>query len=1011
MSDSAPKPAAKKKAAKKFQPISLHLIEAYESIHKLSFLLNKKKSLTGNPRAGFTLRPAMLGKLKLLANEKNELDFLPSKLYEPGHSDPKLMAKLGDFVGHSVLEYMGEPIRVYTKQLLDATSDLDVQDESPENVMKMIAAFQKPIHPSGGEKSAKGKITPYMLVQQIQKHISMLRQRFMLELEVLHQLRRDWITSGDCYHALTGTNPLEVKGRMMAAQEIWQSLQGMRKVKNSGFSGEYHPKITLDRAIKNMTEWGPGTPPRMFSVRDDASKGKVISLNAKLREQLSIFNNATRDALGIPYHSPNMEQLIEKTKEELLQYFHPDEQDAAAKNASEEDEELEASSTEETSESPEDDETYRQKAKQMLTSKEQGGDDEVPDAHKTGPDSISLSNSLSYDELLQFYAEKQESNPKDYLSALFFEANSGKYLSRYMLTVSQAQDLRGIFTTMQTDLSYALDLYLIESKRIVNRLKAIFKKIEAQPSPEELILIAQPGEQTRELLFTEAVKKWTLTYTDIVKKYLMLESAIENKLVSTPSAIETVCGMETKDAISYMEQLRALILAQEKGYISEEQKERYLDPQQTSEVTLRSIMAFFGAIEKYNYTDRCEEMAKGFRQQVAYYENLIEEDGSKAKLYKDLVVSLKEQGENTETQALVPELLNAEFYDMEPEKVDIFMERMLVGLEAKLNHLKFWQLHAQAIKDLSVKLSSADLETYGRLFYMPEESGQICLLGALNLLNGTPEACEKNIYHNNDNTTLRECVLRPFELPKSGIPHADTINTENVQDILGLDDYLTILIEFQNSFLIAIRKVFALDAETKRSEDQTNELGVPAERVTEMRNQCECIMDKQVPIGFALEQLMAIWITLKDPSKLKSKEAEAIEKLKQKLDGNPAGGPSLYKRLGKHPDNVEAMAEYQEKARQAYAKYRKTLEGIAERLRNLNKQTNIPANILEYQRQILSMERSIHQAALELKEGTALQPDLMMTQIEEKKKRIHKYKKILEKFQKENPDAQLPVLS
>ncbi|MBF0287116.1 MAG: hypothetical protein HQM14_04800 [SAR324 cluster bacterium] len=1009
MSDSAPKPQAKKKTAKKFQPNAMHLIEAYDTIYKLSFLLNKKKCLTGNPKAGFTLRPAMLGKLQSLANDKHELEFLPGNLYETSPTDPKLQAKLNDFVGYSVLGFMATPIRIYTKQLLEATEDADVNDNSQENIMRMISLFQKPIKQSEekeGEQAAKGKITPYMLVQQIQKHLSMLRQRFMLELEVLHQLRRDWITSGDCFHALMGTNPFEVKGRMMAAQEIWQALQGMLVVKKSNFSGEFHPKITLERAIQNMMDWGPGTPPRMFTVRDDPSKGKIISLNEKLREQLTIFNNATRDALGAPYHSPSVEELIEKAKGELLEYYSPNQKNPTSEAPADvpPEEKPESSSDEES-------DTYRQKAKQVLADKDKSKEDNTPEAQRTGPESIPLSNALNYDELLQFYAGKEEDNPKEYLSALFFEANSAKYMSQYMLTVSQAQDLRGIYATMQTDLSYALDLYLIESKRMVNKLKSILKKLNAQPNPEEMILIAQPGEKTRTLMFKEAVRKWTRTYTEIAKKYLMLENAIQTKLVSTPKAIETVCQMETKEAVAYMEQLRALIRAQEKGYISEEQKERYLDPEQTSEVILRSIMAFFGAIEKYNYTDRCEEMAKGFRQQVAHYEELVEQNSSKAKTYKDLILSLQQQAESSETSVLIPELLNAEFYDMEPDKVDVFMERMLVGLEAKLNHLQFWQTYAQAVKDLSTKLSGADIEVYEKLFYAPKESGQVSLLGSLNLLNGTPEACEKNIYHHNDNTILRECVLRSFNLPKSGIPNSDTIDSDNVQDILGVDDYLTILIEFQNSFLLAIRKVFALDAETKRSEDQTNELQVPAGRVTEMRNQCECIMDKQVPISFALEHLISIWITLKDPAKLKSKEAEAIEKLKQKLDGNPVGGPSLYKRLGKNPDNVEIMADYLEKARAALAKYRKTLEGIAERLRNLNKQTNIPPNILEYQRQILSMERSIHQSAEELKEGTALRPDLVMSQIEDKKQRIHKYKKILHKFQKENPDVQLPSLS
>ncbi len=984
----AKSPETKKKIGRNFYPTSIHLIQAYETVYKLSFLLNKKRCLMGNAESGFSLNCETIRKLRQLANSQKEFPFLPVSPYQSESTE--LKQKIYMILGKSALESLAEPIRKFSKQLLLAIVDLNADDESEENQAKISQHFQKPIN---SEQDAKTKITPYMLVQQIQKSVMALRARFLLEFDTLQQLRRQVITESDCYHALNAASVIEIKGCLLAAQEIYQSLKGMQVLKKQSFSGEFHPKITLERAIENLETWGPGTPPRIFHIKDDPTEGKTIRLNEKTLEYLSVLKEATMEALGYEYRFSNVDKVIQKTEQELREYY-TEAVDSAEDNS-------EKATPASDAETEKDSQPFQQKAKDRLA-------DPVSKLPISGPKSVSLSNSLSYDEILRFYAEKRVENPNNYLSALYFEAYSAKYLRNYILTVTQAQDLRGIFMTLQMDLSHAIDLYLIESQQVIKKLKILTKKMKVEPNPEELAIIGQPGEKTQKLLFTEAVANWTQSYIEIIKKYIFIQKGVEEKLV-LEKTVPSLCEMEASSAIAYLEQLKTLITAEKKGYISPEQKEQYLDPKQTSAAALKGILAFLEALEKLDFTKRCDEISKGFRRIMAQYEGMIEEDSAQAKTLKDPIKQVSALADGSEANSFIQELLNAEIYDMEPQKVCLLMERILISLELKRDHLSFSIEHQQTFKSLFTKLSGgADIARYNDLFFIPKESQTPCLLGLLNRLNGTLEDGAKNVFHENDNTMLRESVLRRFDLTEGGLSRVNAVTY--TQDLLTVSYCVDIMVEFQCSFLIATRKVFELGAETRRSSDQTNSLGINPKRVEEMKNQCKCILDKQVPISFALQQLETIWQTL-ESDKIVAKEAKMIGDLRQKFDGNVPGGSSLLKRLGNNAENQEMLEDYQVQALKAYADFKKNMEEIADRLSNLNKQDEIPKHILEYQRQIIGMERAIIQAVEELKLGESLQPDALKAQIQEKQKRIHKYKKTLTKYQKEHPDVKLLDIS
>lgn len=959
-----------KKIQKKIFPLALHLVQAHETFQKLGFLLNAK-CLMGNEKTGLALNHASLRKLNQLANADQSFDFLPCSPYEG--EEEELRQFLGSAIGQSVLERAAEPIKKCARQLLQAIAPLDVEDESEENTSKIISHFQKPVSPSNKEEKNARPLTPYMLVQQIQKSIAVLRQRLLLELDTLAQLRRNTISNEDCFHALSGMNAMEIKGRLMVAQEIYQSLQGMKILKKQDFSGDFHPKITLEHAIERMQSWGPGTSPRAFQVQESVETGKTIRLNEKLLGQLSVLTEATDKALGHKHRFDSLEARIEGAQKDLQQYFSPPQE------------------TPETSATP-------------------AGS---PEKTKKAPDSSKkeAKTGLNYEEILQSYEEQRESNPELYLAALLFEKNTAQYCKQSLLTEAQSQELREIFKTLQMDLSQSMDLYLIEAQQIIKKAKGLAKKLSMEMPEEERQTLMQPGKQTGRLPFAEAIAHWTKTYIQVVKKYLLIQKALQSQIIDS-SAVPTLCEMEAHRAVSYLEQLKTLLEAVEKGYITQEQKERYLDPKKTSERNVKSILAFFKAIEKYDFFRRSEEIVKGYRTLIAHHEAEIAKDASLAKPLRDPLKQLNEWAEGSEPFFLIHELLNAEIYDFAPEKVFLLVERILLSSELKGQHLKFSLEHRDALKKLTLKSSKdLDLPQYNKLFYAPEEEGKPCLLTMLNQLNGTPAARSKNVLHKAENTLFRDCVLRSFALEEGGLSAAeDTVNAENAQDLICLDYCVYIMVDFQVSFLKAVCKVFALEAETKRSPKSTNSLGVSQERVMAMRSQCELILDKQMPINYALKELEAIWITL-ESEKIVAKEAKHVAGLLQKCDGNAVGEDSLYKHLDKNPDNAEAFAAYRKEALTAYDNYRHTLDKIAERLQNLNRQEDIPSHILQYQREVLKMERSIMQSVQELREGMALQPDLLKKQIEEKKQRMLKYKKVIHKFQKSNPKARLPETS
>ena len=971
MSDSLEKPApappkspAKKKIQKKISPLALHLVQAQESFQKLEFLLHTK-CLMGNAKTGFALNHATMRQFQQLANAAQEFDFLPSAPYQTENEEWKHL--LSSVVGQSMLERVAEPIKQCAQQLLQAIAPLDVADESEENKAKIIAHFQKPFAPTKNEEKNSRPLTPYALVQQIQKGLALLRQRLLLELDTLAQRRRNTLTNEDCFHALSGTTAPEIKGRVLVAQEIHQSLQGMKILKTQDFSGEFHPKITLEHAMERIQSWGPGTSARLFQMQE-GEKGKTIQINEKLSSQLAILKDATDSALGYKHTFDSLETTIEATRNDLKKYFSPPAQDASTGNAD----------STGTANSP---------AADASAEQAQAG--------------------LRYEKILKPYAQQEQANPQSYLAALLFEKNNAHYLQDSFLTAAQSQELRDIFTTTQMDLTQSIDLYWMEANQIVKKIKGLAKKLEGEMPQEEQNSILQPGTQTSDLSFKEALAHWTATYLKVIKKYLLIQKATKVKRIDSKT-LSTAFQMEADPAIAYLEHLQAFLEAVEKGYITEEQKERYLNPKQTSESNLKSILAFFAAIEKYDFFQRSESIVKGYRALIEHHEKAIAQDASLGKMLREHVKQLSELAENSDPFFLIHELLNAEIYDFSPDKVFLFIERILLSSELKCQHLQFSLEHRGALKKLTTTPGEKlDLPQYNKLFYLPEEAGKPCLLTLLNKINGTPSARAKNVLHKTENTLFRACVLRSFELEEGELSaKEDAVNAKNAADLISLDYCVYIMVDFQVSFLKAVRKVFALDAETKRSSHASNALGVPQERVLAMRRQCELILEKQMPISYALKELEAIWLTL-ESEKIVAKEAKHVAGLLQKCDGNAMGDDSLYKHLDKNPDNAESLATYRAEALKAYTNYRETLDRIAEQLESLSKQEDLPSHILQYQREILKMERSIMQSVQEMRDGMTLQPDLLKKQIEEKKGRIVKYKRVIKKFQKEHPNIPL----
>ena len=162
-------PEAKKKLPKRYFPTAIHLVQTYETVYKLSFLLNKKRCLMGSSKSGFSLNCAAIRKLRQLANSQKELPFLPVSPYHQEAAE--LKQKLYAIIGQSILETMADPIRKFSKQLLQAIADLDAEDESQENRVTIVKHFQKPIESGNSEKTPR-KITPYLLVQQLQKSVA-----------------------------------------------------------------------------------------------------------------------------------------------------------------------------------------------------------------------------------------------------------------------------------------------------------------------------------------------------------------------------------------------------------------------------------------------------------------------------------------------------------------------------------------------------------------------------------------------------------------------------------------------------------------------------------------------------------------------------------------------------------------------------------------------------------------------------------------------------------------------
>ena len=135
------------------------------------------------------------------------------------------------------------------------------------------------------------------------------------------------------------------------------------------------------------------------------------------------------------------------------------------------------------------------------------------------------------------------------------------------------------------------------------------------------------------------------------------------------------------------------------------------------------------------------------------------------------------------------------------------------------------------------------------------------------------------------------------------------VEKENARDLVAVDYCVAILTHFQYLLFVAIIEVYKLDAEMRNR--KKNELGIKQERIDEMKEQCDGMLNKKIPLSQSLKFLEAIWQTL-ESDKMIAKKAKSIAELQQKFDGNVPGGASLYKRLQNNPQNVSMLEEYQE---------------------------------------------------------------------------------------------------
>ncbi|MBF0237940.1 MAG: hypothetical protein HQM12_09565 [SAR324 cluster bacterium] len=951
MASAPPNNPSVQKPVRNLHPIGVHLARAYNTNVKLGFLLNNKKSIMGNSQTGFALRAPAIKRLRSIYKEDPSLGFLPGKITER-EEDESLAAKLYFITGQSVLEHFSDAIRQFIKPLMMAISRANDEDESDENNAKIIQLFNEPVDTKNPQSP-----TPFKLLRQVQQALMNMRQRMQMEIDVFGRVRKGLITDEDCQHALTSPNLLEVKGRIVAAEPIFHILKTLRQIKQSGFKGEFHPKITLERAITNLENWGPGTPPRKIELRDHPSGNKIPVLNQKLKEQLQIFDESAAEILQHTIAPQSSQEMLDYATQMLKKSYDP------------------------------------------LPPPEPSEDEESP-APETTP--MPRANPLDVEEIIQFYQHREPGNTIFLVQALHFETAVQTYLKKGILGLEQTKELREIFVTTLIDLTCAIDLFLSEGEKICDSIRNFTAKSGINSNAGELGNVVNPGKNTHHLHFTDAIYEWTWGYVKVLKKYVMLNEAIRDKIITEAQTIEDIAFLDTNEAIDRITQLQALTNAFIKGYISEEQQKRFLDSEQTSTEELQSVASFFTALGKYDFEKRCIDFTRGILELISYYEPLIEKDPTFKKNFSPVLKELKELAAESSHTQIIQDMLSGESYKRTPESISLIVQRLGHALELKLKYEGFVKEYGPKIQDLNKALKSGyDFELYNKIFYVSEDPEAPSLLGMLNLVNGSEEACDLNIFHDNDNILFRKCLLNSFK--------TNIVDESNVTDLIGMDYFVSILTHFQIMFFHALRKILILDVETQRDENGNNSLGIKKERIAEMRQECEAILTKQMPISLALKKLESIWQSL-EKNKVIATNAKSIAMMQQKWEGSIPGGSSLHQRLKSNPNNREMLEDYATKMREAIQKYQKDMEQIAQRLRDWkNKQDDLPSHIREYQRQILIMERSIAQTVEEIRELNPKNRDDLLRQVQEKKIRIAKYRKTLEKFKKDNPHVNLSI--
>ncbi|MGK5093269.1 hypothetical protein WDW89_14815 [Deltaproteobacteria bacterium TL4] len=998
------------KVVRNLHPIALHLVKAYETSFRMGFLLNKEKAMMGSSNLGYALQPAAIGRLRRILEEDKEMTFLPLSLSQ-FENDNSLAEKLSILTGQSVLEYLGESLKKLTKQLIPLLLTVDVQDTSEHNREQIIRLFQRSIL----KGPAKG-LTAFKLLRQIQQNLMAVRQRMQLELDMLSRVRKNTISMNDCFHALSAPTSLEVRGRISTAESIHLTLQILDKIKKSAFSGTFHPKITLDRSIQNLKSWGPGTPPRKFVIKEHPVKGKIPVPNEKLKEQLAIFKESAERITNKQFKPINSKELFDEVVKELKKYCRTDAPEAKKQGA----------------------------VNEVQKDQQEGASSEtLPEVVL----SVEYANVLSLPEIIRFYKEKRQDSELFLLQGLYFELAAAQLINSKMLTYEHIAELRELLIVLQIDLSHAVDLYQEEVEHVIEAIETFTKKAGVQSNVDEINHILLPAASTKGKTIFKAIELWTKDYTNVLKKYVILNDAIQAKLIEGPENIEYIISMTVENTIKYIEHLQAIHLAYKKGYISDDQKVRLLDTEQTSDQEIESITAFFKAMEQHKFEKQSKMFTKGIHSLLEYYQGLLETDASRKNLYTPIVKGMEDLLEQSNHKQIIQDFLEGALYQRKPEHVDLLVQRFGHAMQLKLKYESFNKQYGEAMLDLTKALKGTiDFELYNVILNGEEseeeeeevaenglsfeeldegESSQdqkitenpaeefeeiaqdekeqksFGLLEMLDEINGSEEACDMNVFHNNDNSLFRRCLLSSFRL--------GCVNETNIGDLVGLGYCVNIMVHFQISFFAALRKVFILDAEINRSEDGTNSLGVSKERVEEMKQQCEAILLKQMPISFALKNLEAIWQTL-DKNKVISRNAKEIAELQQKWDGNVRGGASLQQRLKNNPENVELLEEYSRKAKEAVTQYHNVLQDIANKLREWKrKQKELPSHIREYQRQIMIMERSIIQTMEEIKTTDPLNLEDLKKQIQEKQQRCDKYRKILQKYKADHPAIVLEI--